>query len=128
MGYRLVGHKYQEIPLTNTNKRWSEELELYLGVKEGKLRYFAPDGKLVPTPQETALQEIAIAEQETLRAEQEKHRADEETLRAEQETLRAEQEKHRADEETLRAEQEKHRADTLASYLRSLGINPEEIA
>ena len=50
MGYRLVGHKYQEIPLTNTNKRWSEELELYLGVKEGKLRYFTPDGELVPTP------------------------------------------------------------------------------
>jgi hypothetical protein len=107
MGYRLVGHKYQEIPLTNTNKRWSEELELYLGVKEGKLRYFTPDGELVPTPQETALQEIAIAQQEA---------------------LRAEQEKHRADEETLRAQQEKHRADTLASYLRSLGINPEEIA
>ena len=44
-----------------------------------------PEGKLVPTPQETALQEMAIAKQETLRA------------------------------------------DKLASYLRSLGINPEEI-
>ena len=81
------------------NKRWSEELELYLGVEEGKLRYFTSEEELVPTPQETALQEMAIAKQETLRAEQ----------------------------ETLRAEQEKLRADTLASYLRSLGITPEEI-
>jgi hypothetical protein len=92
MGYRLIGHNYQEIPLTDTNKRWSEELELYLGVEGGKLRYFTPTGELVPTPQEATLQEMAIAEQET-----------------------------------LRADQEKHRADTLASYLRSLGINPEEI-
>ena len=99
MGYRLIGHNYQEIPLTETNKRWSEELNLYLGIEGGKLRYFTPKGELVPTPQEMALQEMAIAERETLRAEQ----------------------------ETLRADQEKHRADTLASYLRSLGINPEEI-
>jgi Uma2 family endonuclease len=120
MGYRLIGHNYQEIPLTDTNKRWSEELELYLGVEGGKLRYFTPEEELVPTLQETALQEMAIAEQETLRAEQATHRAEQETLRAEQAT-------HRAEQETLRAEQEKHRADTLASHLRSLGINPEEI-
>ncbi len=106
MGYRLVGHKYQEIPLTNTNKRWSEELELYLGVEGGKLRYFTPEGELVPTPKETALEEMAIAKQEK---------------------LQAEQERYRADQETLRAENEKLRADKLASHLRSLGINPEEI-
>ncbi|MGL5034933.1 MAG: Uma2 family endonuclease [Microcystaceae cyanobacterium] len=84
MGYRLNGHQYQEIPLTN-NRRWSEELELYLGVEAGKLRYFTPDGELVPTLQEVALQEKAIATQATLRA------------------------------------------DHLATYLRSLGINPEDI-
>jgi Uma2 family endonuclease len=106
MGYRLVGHNYQEIPLTDTNKRWSEELELYLGVEGGKLRYFTPDGELVPTPQETALEEMAIAKQEK---------------------LQAKQERYRADQETLRAENEKLRADKLASHLRSLGINPEEI-
>jgi glucan-binding YG repeat protein len=113
MGYRLVGHQYQEIPLTSTNKRWSEELELYLGVEQGKLRYFTPEGELIPTPQEAALQEIAIAES-----------AQQLSQQAQQ---MAEQEKLRADQAQQQAEQEKHRADTLASYLRSLGINPEEI-
>lgn len=106
MGYRLVGHQYQEIPLTEGNKRWSEELELYLGVEAGKLRYFTPDGELVLTPQESALQEIAIAEA-----------AQQAAAQAQQMAKSAQQ----------RAEQEKQRADALASYLRSLGINPEEI-
>ncbi len=141
MGYRLVGHQYQEIPLIDGNKRWSEELELYLGVEGGKLRYFTPDGELVLTPQESALQEIAIAEaaqqaadQAQRLAEQEKQRADQEQLRAETAQQAADQAQQLVEQEQLRAkfaqqlaEQEKQRADTLASYLRSLGINPEDI-
>ncbi|MDK2413320.1 Uma2 family endonuclease, partial [Aphanizomenon sp. PH219] len=33
---------------------WSEQLNLYLGIHEGLLRYFTPEGKLVLTPEETA--------------------------------------------------------------------------
>ncbi|GAP95907.1 Uma2 family endonuclease [Leptolyngbya sp. NIES-2104] len=47
--------------------------------------------------------------------------------RAEQERLRAEQERLRAEQERLRAEQERQRADRLAAYLRSMGIDPDQI-
>jgi hypothetical protein len=47
--------------------------------------------------------------------------------RLEQERLRVEQERLRAEQERLRAEQERLRAERLAQYLRSQGINPDEI-
>lgn len=47
--------------------------------------------------------------------------------RAEQDQLRAEQERLRAEQERLRAEQERQRADRLAAYLRSIGIDPDQI-
>ncbi|MGV0023523.1 Uma2 family endonuclease [Phormidesmis priestleyi] len=47
--------------------------------------------------------------------------------RAEREGRRAEQEKQRAEQEKQRAEQEKQRADRLAEYLRSQGIDPDQI-
>ncbi len=106
MGYRLIGHQYEEIPLTSTNKRWSEELQLYLGIEQGKLRYFTPNQELVFTPQEAALQEIAIAEMAQQQAQQ-----------AQQEAQIAQQ----------AAQQEKLRAETLANYLRSLGVDPDQI-
>ncbi|MBE9010791.1 Uma2 family endonuclease [Pseudanabaenaceae cyanobacterium LEGE 13415] len=40
---------------------------------------------------------------------------------------RAEQERLRAEQERLRAEQERLRADRLAEYLRSMGIDPDQI-
>ena len=40
---------------------------------------------------------------------------------------RLEQERQRAEQERQRAEQERQRADKLAAYLRSQGINPDEI-
>ncbi|MCL1472868.1 Uma2 family endonuclease [Argonema antarcticum] len=41
---------------------------------------------------------------------------------------RLEQERQRAEQERQRAEQERQRADRLAQYLRSQGINPDEIS
>jgi Uma2 family endonuclease len=140
-GYRLVGHEYQEIPTTSANQRWSEELGLYLGVEQGKLRYFTPSGQLIPTPQEAALQEMAIAESaqqqaqqaknEAQQAQQEAQQAQQEAQQAQQEAQQAQQEAQQAQNEAQQAQneaqQEKLRADTLAAYLRSLGINPEQI-
>lgn len=40
---------------------------------------------------------------------------------------RLEQERHQVEQERQRAEQERQRADRLAAYLRSQGINPDEI-
>ncbi len=62
------------------------------------------------------------------RAEQEKQRAEQEKQRAEQEKQRAEQEKQRAEQEKQRAEQEKQKTELLAAKLRSLGIDPDELA
>jgi Uma2 family endonuclease len=56
-GFRLVGHDYQDIPPNQRGWRWSEELQLYLGVQNGQLRYFTADEKLIPTPDEAANQE-----------------------------------------------------------------------
>jgi Uma2 family endonuclease len=53
-GFRLVGHDYQDIPPNQKGWRWSEELQLYLGVQNGQLRYFTADEKLVPTTDEAA--------------------------------------------------------------------------
>ena len=67
-GFRLVGHHYESIPLTATGKRWSEELELFVGIRNGQLRYFFPDEALVPTPQEAAEAAQQLLQQEKRRA------------------------------------------------------------
>jgi len=56
-GFRLVGNQYQTIVPNESGWRWSETLDLYLGVEQGKLRYFTSEGSLVPTPEEVAEQE-----------------------------------------------------------------------
>ena len=98
-GYRLVGHQYQEIPVTTDGKRWSEELELYLGIENNQLRYFSREGDLIATPQETALAQMETVEQQKLLTEQQKQKA----------------------------EQEKQRADRLSAYLESMGIDPDNL-
>jgi uncharacterized protein (DUF3084 family) len=54
-------------------------------------------------------------------------RLEQERQQVEQERQRAEQERQRAEQERQRAEQERQRAEKLAAYLRSQGINPDEI-
>jgi Uma2 family endonuclease len=98
MGFRLEKNRYQEIQPNSQGWRWSEELELYLGVDADQLRYFTASGQLVPTPQEAAIQEQLQARQAQLQAQQ-------------------------ANE---LARQERERAERLAERLRELGIDPEE--
>lgn len=59
MGLRLINRVYEEIPADTQGRRWSQELELFLGVHQSRLRYFTPDGELVPTPEEVAQQSQA---------------------------------------------------------------------
>lgn len=105
-GFVLLAGKYQPLQPNAQGWLWSEQLELYLGIYQEKLRFFNAQGELAPTPEEVALQE---------------------TQRAEQEKLRAEQEKLRAEQERQRAEQEKQRSDRLAAKLQELGIDPDTI-
>ncbi|MEH2168715.1 MAG: Uma2 family endonuclease [Nostoc sp.] len=75
--FHLVDGKYQEIKTTTDGRLWSQQLELYLGVYEGKLRFFTTENQLILSSEE-------LAEQERLRAEQ----AEERAQRAEQEIAR----------------------------------------
>ncbi|OYD98116.1 hypothetical protein CDG76_04700 [Nostoc sp. 'Peltigera membranacea cyanobiont' 210A] len=76
-GFHLVDGKYQEIQVTTDGRLWSQQLELYLGVYEGKLRFFTTENQLILSSEE-------LAEQERLRAEQAEERAEQAEERAEQ--------------------------------------------
>ena len=62
-GFSLNYGQYEAIAPNEQGYLWSQELGLYLGVLEGKLRYFTNEGELVATPQESALQEKLAKEQ-----------------------------------------------------------------
>lgn len=62
-GFRLMGRTYQPIPAQADGLLWSESLDLYLGVHNQQLRYFEPNGQLVPTPAEAAQQAQQQAQQ-----------------------------------------------------------------
>ncbi|RUS99208.1 hypothetical protein DSM106972_079100 [Dulcicalothrix desertica PCC 7102] len=98
-GFTLVNTVYEPLQPNAQDLLWSQQLELYLGVYQKQLRYFTPDGQLMPTPEEAEKKE----------------------------KQRAEQEKQRADLEAQRAEQEKREKERLAAKLRELGIDPDAL-
>lgn len=98
VGLELQDGLYHEIAPNERGWRWSRVLNLYLGVHNHQLRYFADDGTMIPTLQEAA---------EAM------------SHRAEAEAARAELEAQRADSETARAAR-------LATKLREMGLNPDE--
>jgi len=63
-GFQLVGHTYEPITPNSNGWLWSSELKLFLGIHDRQLRYFSPTGDLIPTPEEAALQERRVTEQE----------------------------------------------------------------
>jgi Uma2 family endonuclease len=152
--YHLQDEKYQLATGNDQGLYWLESMGLYLGswfgTKEERtgywLRWWDKNAIMLPTAVEKIAQERLKAEQERLKAEekiaQERLKAEQERLKAEekiaQERLKAEQERLKAEEkiaqerlkaeqERLKAEQERLKAEKLAEYLRSQGINPDEI-
>lgn len=66
-GFTLISGTYQPIKPTEQGWMWSEQLNLYLGIHQQQLRFFTPEGELVPTPEESAIQSearLALAQQE----------------------------------------------------------------
>lgn len=61
-GFHLVDGEYQPLQANEQGYLWSQQLGLYLGIYQGLLRLFTADGKLVPTPEETAQQSQQKAE------------------------------------------------------------------
>jgi Uma2 family endonuclease len=74
-GFRLMNGIYEPIAPNALGHLWSDELELFLGLHEGCLRLFTPEGLLLPSQEE----------EEALRADTEAQRADraEDALQAE---------------------------------------------
>jgi hypothetical protein len=113
-GYHLVADKYETYGANAQGRFWVDTLNLFLGVWQGTkvdrtgywLRWWDPDGNLLPWGTE---------------------RLGQERQRAEQERQRAEQERQRAEQERQRAEQERQRAEKLAERLRELGLDLEDL-
>jgi hypothetical protein len=78
-------------------------------LKEIELEIYRPDGRRFLTSVEL------------------EQRAEQERARAEQERARAEQERARAEDALRQLEQERRRAEQMAEYLRSLGIDPDNL-
>lgn len=53
-GFHLVDGSYQPLVGNERGHLWSQQLGLCLGIHQGQLRFFTPEGKLVPTPEEVA--------------------------------------------------------------------------
>ncbi|NJL10994.1 MAG: Uma2 family endonuclease [Calothrix sp. SM1_7_51] len=105
-GFILLGGIYQPLSPNSQGWLWSQQLSLFLGVYQEKLRFFTSEGELVPTPEEVM---------------------DQEMQRANLEAQRAIQESQRANLESQRADLEAQRAERLAAKLRELSINPDSI-
>jgi Uma2 family endonuclease len=140
-GFRLIEGQYQAISANEQGYLWSEQLGLYLGIFDRKLRYFTVDGQLVPTPQEAELEQrqakeqillereqiLLEREQILLEREQERQAKEQALLEKEQILSEKEQERQAKEQALLEKEQERQAKERLAAKLRELGINPQTI-
>lgn len=85
-GFELVSGQYQDLQPNAQGYLWSQQLDLYLGVHDRKLRFFTAQGALVPTPHEAALAEQQQREQ----AEQQVEAAQQQVEAAQQQVEAAE--------------------------------------
>lgn len=132
--YQLIDDRYGLIAPNSRNHYEIPEMGVELGILYGQeetpipwLRWWDLDGNLLLTGDERAIQSEIVAERQRLIAEQQRSFAEQQWLIAEQERSFAEQQRLIAEQQRLIAEQERQEKEKLAAYLRSLGINPEEI-
>ncbi|MEB3887215.1 Uma2 family endonuclease [Lyngbya sp. CCY1209] len=98
-GFCLLNGEYQDLQPNERGHLWSHQLQLCLGIHEKQLRFFTPEGELVPTPEEDA----AIARQQRQMTEQ----------------------RLETTEQQLTAEQQRN--EKLIAKLRELNIDPETL-
>jgi Uma2 family endonuclease len=98
-GFHLVDGKYEPLEANHQGHLWSRQLDLYLGIHQGLLRFFTPSGQLVPTPEEEA-----------------------ESERQQKELAKQEAESERQQKELALS-----KAERLAAKLRELNIDPDTI-
>lgn len=120
VGLRLQAGQYQDIPRTAQGWMWSEQLELYLGIANNQLRYFTLEGVMIPNFEEESAQngEIIAQSGEIIKALEQ---------RLEREQRRAEQEQQRLEQAESLIQQQGEELERLRSYLRSQGIDPDQL-
>lgn len=69
-GFHLLDGQYEELQPNTQELLWVQQLDLFLGVHERRLRFFTPDMELIPTANERADQERQRADRERQRAEE----------------------------------------------------------
>jgi len=123
-GFILFGGTYQPIEPNPQGLLWSQQLNLYLGVHDGKLRYFLPEGQLMLTPEEYGVQQTQLAEEANQSSEEESKLAEEAKERAQKANELGEEAKQRGEEAKQRVEKATESAEQLADKLRELNIEP----
>ncbi|WP_434222260.1 Uma2 family endonuclease [Limnospira platensis CENA597] len=105
-GFALIQGTYQPITPTDKGHLWSEQLQLFLGVENRQLRFFSPDGVLVPTPEESA-------------------------TKSQNELVNTQNQLGSIQNELVNTQNqlqiERKQKDQLAAKLRELGIDPEQL-
>ncbi len=56
-GFHLVDGSYQPLQPNAQDRLWSQQLQLYLGIHAQKLRFFTPEGQILPTLAEVVEEE-----------------------------------------------------------------------
>jgi Uma2 family endonuclease len=108
--YHLVDGKYEKMPANERGHFPIPPMGVELGIQQDTeipwLRWWTGDGEMLLTGNE---------------------RADEQQQRADEQQQRADEQRQRADEQRQRADQERQQKEKLAAYLKSIGVNPDEI-
>lgn len=107
---------YERLPARPDGRVWIEIAEIWIGLEEGRVACYLPDGERISDAVAT-YGHLAFAQQQLA---EERERAVQAKAQAEEEALRAAQEKARAEEEARRAAQEKARADAAEQRIREL--------
>ncbi|MEA5619838.1 Uma2 family endonuclease, partial [Cronbergia sp. UHCC 0137] len=115
--YHLVDGKYEKMPANERGHYPIPQIGVELGIQQDTeipwLRWWSADGEMLLSGNE--------------RADQEKQRADQERIAKEQAEAIALQERREKEQERREKEQERREKERLMAYLRSQGIDPEQI-
>ena len=109
-GFRLNNDQYEAISANEQGNLTSEQLGLALGIHDRKLRWFTAAGELIPLPEEQERQAKEQAEQREIQERQAK-----------------EQERQAKEQAEQREIQERQAKERLETYLRSQGIDPDNL-
>jgi Uma2 family endonuclease len=140
-------HRHNAYEPLEPNERgwlWCETLGLWLGLWDGQievettnwLRFYTPEGELVPLPAEAAQTEAEAAQAQAAQAQAEAAQAQAEAAQAQAEATQAQAEAAQAQAEAAQAQAEaaqaqaeaaqaKARSERLAERLRALGEDPD---